>query len=85
MSLATAVISSAVEPDARESREYFVSVRDSGRNGFLLGPYETHAEALAQVANGRERAIKANSWAHFYAFGTCSAPAGLVKKTIFGR
>jgi hypothetical protein len=66
-------------------REFFVTVRDAGRTGFLLGPYQSHGEALKNVERGREAAIAANAWAHFYSFGTASAPAGVVQKTVFGK
>ncbi len=80
----SAIVSCSVEPDSQEAREYFVSVRDAGKVGFLLGPYATHAEALRNVERGKELGEKANSWAVFYAFGTCSAPMGHVKNTVFG-
>ncbi len=73
-----------VEAQASE-REYFVSVINNGRKGFLLGPYATHEEALGQVERGKELAMKADPWAHFYAYGTCSAPVGLVPRTVFGK
>jgi hypothetical protein len=66
-------------------REFFVTVRDAGRTGFLMGPYATHADAISEVERGRELAQKANAWAWFYAYGTASAPAGLINKTVFGR
>jgi hypothetical protein len=66
-------------------REFFVTVRDAGRTAFLLGPYATHEDALTEVERGRELAQNANTWAWFYAFGTASAPAGLVSRTVFGR
>lgn len=31
---------------------YYVTVKDGPRTGFLLGPYDTHAEALAQLNRG---------------------------------
>jgi len=72
------IVSSSIEPDSLEAREYFVSVKDAGRTGFLLGPYATHAEALRNVERGKALGEKANSWAVFYAFGTASAPIGHV-------
>jgi hypothetical protein len=49
---------------------YYVTVRDAGRVGFLAGPYETQAEAVSRVDAAAERAMEADAWAHFYAFGT---------------
>lgn len=54
------------------SERFYVSVVDGKRVGLLLGPYETHEEALANVQRGREKAFesdgKGRSW--FYAYGT---------------
>lgn len=50
---------------------YYVSVINGNRKGLLLGPYGTHAEALENVPAGRALACKADTWADFYAFGTC--------------
>jgi hypothetical protein len=69
----------------RTKRSYYVTVRDDGRTGFLLGPYATHNAALAQVDRGREMADAATPWAAFYAFGTSSVPADAAVKTVFGR
>jgi hypothetical protein len=66
-------------------RAYYVTVRDDGRTGFLLGPYATHGEALAQVDRGRELANGATPWAAFYAFGTSSLPAHIARETVFGK
>jgi hypothetical protein len=48
----------------------YVTVRDAGRTGFLAGPYPTRGAAEAKVGEARERAVGADPWAHFYAFGT---------------
>lgn len=56
---------------------------DAGRVGVLAGPYETHAEALSVVEKVRAMAVKANSWAHFYSFGTSSCPEEI--KAMFGK
>ena len=63
--------------------KYYVSVVEGKRRGFLLGPYDTHAEAKANVARGRKLAVKADPWAEFYAFGTCRITA-LKVKAVFG-
>lgn len=49
---------------------YYVTVQDDPRVGFLAGPFETHAEALAVVEAAKIEAHKANRWSAFYAFGT---------------
>jgi hypothetical protein len=58
------------------TRDFYVTVQDAGRTGFLLGPYSTHEAALSNVERGRRLAEEANSRAVFYAFGTSSVPAG---------
>ena len=49
---------------------YYVTVRDRQRVGFLVGPFNTHGAALAQVEPAREAAKEVNSDAHWFAFGT---------------
>src|SRR5436305_14155355 len=61
---------------------YYVTVRDAGRAGFLLGPYRRHREALADVDRGAELARAADPRAAFYAFGTARAPE---RRAVFGR
>lgn len=68
---------------AEANREYYVTVRDGGRTGFLLGPYPTHDGALARVEAARRHANRVNPWAAFYAFGTSSLPAGQRARTVF--
>jgi hypothetical protein len=75
------------EPPADESgMEFFVSViDDSGqKRGLLLGPFPSHAEALANVDRGRKLAERHDARAVFYGFGTAGAPVGHIKKTVFG-
>jgi hypothetical protein len=64
--------------------EFYVSTIDGSRTALLLGPYDTHEQAKAQVARGRDMANEANWRAAFYAFGTCSAPKGTGLRTVFG-
>jgi hypothetical protein len=66
-------------------RSYYVTVQDDGRTGFLLGPFKTHEEALAQVNRARDLADRADPFAAFYAFGTSSLPADATVKTVFGK
>jgi hypothetical protein len=62
---------------------YYVTVINDTRVAYLLGPFDTHEEALERVAEGRRRAEAADRWAHFYAFGT--ARSERVIKTVFGQ
>lgn len=41
----------------------------------VLGPFETHQEALGKVELAREEAIRLDSKAWFYGFGTCKVRA----------
>ena len=60
---------------------YYVTMKRDVRTAWLLGPYETHAEALTQVSRGRELAGEIDLFTHFDGFGTSrleaeSLPAG---------
>lgn len=57
-----------------EGRQFYTSVIDGTRRGYLSGPFETHAEALADVERVRRRAQTDNARAWFYGFGMCSTP-----------
>jgi hypothetical protein len=63
---------------------FFVTVRDAGRTGFILGPYPTHEEAIANVERGRRMAEQANARAVFYAFGTARVTASRLPASVFG-
>lgn len=66
---------------------YYVSVIDGPRKGFLLGPYDTHAEALENVDRGRELALKTDNASRtwFYSYGTCRIERdGKLPKGVFG-
>lgn len=69
----------------QRDERYYVSVMDGGRKGFLLGPYSSHEEALANVERGCKLANEADDRAWFYAYGTCSAPADRTIATVFGQ
>ena len=65
-----------------EPRQYYVTARDGPRTYFLAGPYDTHVEALAAVEPARAIAMdetRNREWAraHFMAYGTSRAQAGL--------
>jgi hypothetical protein len=49
---------------------FYVTVKDGGRTGWLLGPYGTHEEALDLVGAGRKLAESVNDRAFWYAYGT---------------
>ena len=79
-----AVDKSSVEVDD-EPGDYFVSVIDADRFAFALGPYPTHAEALANVERGRK--IVAEKYpvkAHWYSYGTSRMDAGSGQVGVFG-
>lgn len=66
---------------------FFVScTEDEGehRRLMLLGPYDTHAEALRNVDRGRKLA-EHDPKAHWYYFGTCSMAKGTEVKGVFGK
>jgi len=65
--------------------DYYVSVKNGPRVGYLLGPYGSYAEADAQVSRAKELADRADPYAHFYAYGVCRAPEGTPIRTVFGR
>jgi hypothetical protein len=75
------------ETGAGLGRDFYVTVIDGPRTGYLLGPFDTHREALDRVDLGRILAEKHNTRALFggYAYGTASAPHGTQIKTVFGR
>jgi hypothetical protein len=60
--------------DLMSKMHYYVSVRDAGRTGLLLGPYGSESEA-----RGHEQS---DPFAHFYSFGTAGAP--FRRQTVFG-
>lgn len=49
---------------------YYVTVRDGGRTGFLVGPLRTHRQALDRVDDARLLAREANDRAIWYEYGT---------------
>jgi hypothetical protein len=68
----------------RRGARFYVTIRDAGRVGFLLGPYASHMTALSQVERGRLLAeAHRPDQAAFASFGTASHPATLC--TRFGR
>ena len=56
--------------------DFYVTVRDAGRTGFLLGPYTDMRDALANVERGKSLALANNSRAFWYAYGVSRLPHG---------
>lgn len=70
--------------DNEPNRLYYVTIRDANRVGYLLGPYESHVDALNAVDHGRSLAERANAFACFHAFGTASIPRDAKQpRTVF--
>lgn len=67
---------------------FYVTVIDGTRSGRMLGPYDTLAEAEANVTRARVKAEEVDAFAHFYAFGTAKVtserplPPGLFNNLI---
>lgn len=55
-------------------RDYYVTMIRGTRVAWLLGPFPTHAEALALVNRARSMASKIDPRSDFDAFGTSSLP-----------
>jgi hypothetical protein len=49
--------------------KFYVTMIRAQRVAWLAGPFESKAEAEAQVPAAREAAIKISEWHHFDAFG----------------
>jgi hypothetical protein len=64
---------------------FYVTVRSGSRVGYLLGPYASHADALASVDRARLFAGRLDPWAVFYAFGTARVVAETASMLRPGR
>lgn len=65
---------------------YYVTVQnDVGQTAYLLGPYDTHEEALEHVEEGRLLAESIDLWAHFYAFGTARVEGAKLPVSLASR
>ena len=66
---------------------YYVTVRnDAGAHRYLLGPYDSHLEALENVDRGNRLACEADARAHWYSFGTARLMDGTATVgSLFGR
>lgn len=63
---------------------FYVTVKDGPKTGWLLGPYDDHATALANVKRGETLARKADHFAAFYSFGTAKVTGERAARTVFG-
>lgn len=69
---------------SRPGARFYVTIRDGGRVGLLLGSYASHMTTLGQVERGRRLAMAMRpEQAAFASFGTASHPATVA--TVFGR
>jgi hypothetical protein len=57
-------------PDTRPGH-YYVTAIDGGRWFKMAGPYNQHADALADVDRARDIASNVDGRAHFMSWGTC--------------
>lgn len=67
---------------------FYVTCRDAGLTAWLLGPYASHEEALANVQRGSRLAEQADPRAAWYAFGTAGVSSESAESrpinTVFG-
>lgn len=77
----------AQEPVIDPERLFYATVQSDKRNGFLAGPFETHAQALEAVPDAKQYAEANDPWSCFYKFGTASVPRTLsqMPKGIFNN
>jgi len=84
---ATLACGCAIGAHADTSLRFYVTCcrEIGGRHLILLGPFPDHCAALAAVDDAQRYAEKADAWATFYHFGTCSADlsAGLDARVVF--
>jgi len=66
-----------------EPKYFYASVIDGDRKALLLGPYNTHEEAQANVERAKALAEEVDPWAYFYAFGTAGSTR--IFPTRFGQ
>jgi hypothetical protein len=62
-----------VEAPSPETRYFYVSCIDHDRRALVVGPYSTHAAALADVARVRAEAERVDPRAFWYAWGTAGS------------
>lgn len=64
---------------------YYVTIKRGNDFRPLLGPYNDHSDALANVATGQAKAIKYGAIHAFDYFGTSKITATDLPKGIFGK
>lgn len=64
-------------------QRFYVDVVSGSRFALLLGPYDTHEEATANVERGKQLAVERDPRTWFDSFGTCSTHDD--RKTVFGK
>lgn len=69
-------------PDTRTGH-YYVSCINGAQKALVTGPYDSHAEALADVERVRTAAGKMDPRCDFYAWGTARIPKG--ERAAVGR
>jgi hypothetical protein len=57
---------------AKHNHCFYVYMRNAAAIGLLAGPCDTREQADDLVESTRTEAVKVDSWAHFYEFGTVS-------------
>jgi len=63
---------------------YYVVAAAGKRYSLLAGPYQTHEEAMVDLAKVRRIAYHINPMTVFYTFGTCRV-FGCSKQGLFNR
>jgi hypothetical protein len=63
---------------------FYVSIVRGKRSRLLKGPYTTHDEALANVDEARDLAVKRDPFHEFDWFGTCRINSDFPSISIFG-
>jgi hypothetical protein len=57
---------------------FYVTVFNGRQRGWLLGPYPTHGEALANIDRGAREAPEVDPRAAFYFYGTARVVADIL-------
>ena len=55
---------------------YYVSIKDAGKFAVVVGPFQTHQEALNMVEPAITAGHEADPKSWFYAWGTCKMENG---------
>ena len=57
-------------PEVTRIAGFYVTVKRDSQTGVLLGPYDSKAEAAANVERAKAECHKIDVMAHFYGYGT---------------